>query len=80
MSSYNPQPYIGYTPRESRDYKLEKFEKVGNKSVLGPYYGKVFTRFEIPEEKQTLVYETPTEAFTHAYGWWVCRSHCNQTA
>ena len=79
MSSYNPQPYTGYTPREYRDYKLEKFEKLDNKeSVLGPYYVKVSTRSEIPEEKQTPAYGTTTEAFTHAYGW-VDRSHYNQT-
>jgi hypothetical protein len=76
MSSYNPQPYTSYTPREYRDYKLEKFDN--KESVLGPYYVKVSTRSEIPEEKQTPAYETTTEAFTHAYGW-VDRSHYNQT-
>jgi hypothetical protein len=71
MNSYNSQPYTGYSLRGYRNYKLEKLEKLDNKeSVLGPYYVKVFTRSEILEEKQTPVYETTTEAFTHAYGFW----------
>jgi hypothetical protein len=81
MSSYNPKSYTSYTLREYRGYKLEKLEKIeklDNKNELGPYYVKVSTLSEIPEEKLTPHYKTTTEAFTHAYGW-VDRSHCNHT-
>jgi hypothetical protein len=56
MSSYNPPSYTSYTLREYRGYKLEKLEKLeelDNKSELGPYYVKVSTLSEIPEEKLT---------------------------
>jgi hypothetical protein len=78
MSSYNPPSYTSYTLREYRGYKLEKLEELDNKSELGPYYVKVSTLSEIPEEKLTPPYPSTTEAFTHAYGW-VDRSNCNHT-